>query len=91
MKTLQYYSRHTHIIYGLRVKVRCCFQCRANWVKVDGHHYASAVVVVVAIEEEDPVFGEIKDFFILDSNRNVIHVKLLETVCFVVTIYIMGI
>ena len=41
--------------------------CRANWVKLNGQKYKNSCVMMTEVEDESPVFCQIKQISIVDT------------------------
>ncbi len=39
--------------------------CRARWVKVNGQVYKSPCVLVLGVEDEYPIFGQVSDVYVV--------------------------
>ena len=55
---------------------------RCKWVRVNETMYKPPCAVVLGVEDDDPVFGQVKQVYIVDSNRVVLYVQVMHTTGF---------
>lgn len=64
---------------GFRDSLTLWFCYRTSWVKRNGVLYKPSCVVVLRVEDEYPMFGQIKDIYVVNSYDVYFRVKLLST------------
>ena len=45
------------------------FECRCNWVRVDGNEYKISTGVILNVEHDLPVVGVIRDIYIVNEDK----------------------
>ncbi len=55
---------------------------RARWVKVQGTEYREECAVLIAITDDYPVFARVEGIYVIDNNRVLFDVCILQTCTF---------
>lgn len=59
-----------------------CFLCRTRWIRICGTLYKPSCVVVLGVEDDYPVFAEVKGLFVVNSLQPHFEIVKLKTIEF---------
>ncbi len=55
---------------------------RARWVKIQGTEYREQCALLIAVEDDYPVFARVEDIYVIDGSRIVFQVCVFRTLTF---------
>ena len=51
------------------------YHCRSGWVKVEGVEYRRGCVVIMGVDDDDPIFGCVKAILYVVASQVYLHVS----------------